>query len=225
MRAAISWSGGKDACLAWLQARDQGYEVSTFLTLCEAGGASRAHALAPALLAAQVAAAGGAWRAARSAPGTYAQVFDDALRRLRAEGHAHLIFGDIDLQAHRDWLEPACERAGLAAVFPLWGRARAEVARSAIERGIRARIVCVDAHRLDAAFCGLDYTPELIGRLPAGVCPCGEDGEFHTFVIDAPGFSHPLPVRNGAQRRVASAPPLAPTELVFQTLLLEGERP
>ena len=222
MRAAISWSGGKDACLAWLLAKDEGFEESTFLTLCDADGASKSHALAPALLAAQVAAAGGAWREARTAPGSYAQVFDEALRRLRAESHTHMIFGDIDLQAHRDWLEPACARAGLAAVFPLWGRSRAEVARSVIARGIRARIVCVDTRRLGAAFCGLDYTPELLERLPAGVCPCGEDGEFHTFVLDAPGFSHPLPVRSGPQRRVASTPPLAPTELVFQTLILEG---
>jgi uncharacterized protein (TIGR00290 family) len=220
-RAGISWSGGKDSCLAWLRAREQGFEVDTFLTMCEPDGLSKSHALPPALLAAQVCAAGAVWHEARSAPGEYAQVFDAQLRRLRAEGHSHMIFGDIDLQPHRDWLEPACSRAGLVAVFPLWGEARIDVAREALARGVRARLVCVDTRWLDPSFCGLDYDHELIERLSAGVCPCGENGEFHTFVFNAPGFSHALPIRNGEQQRVVSAPPLAPTELVLQTLVLE----
>ncbi len=219
-RAAISWSGGKDSCLAWLRARERGFEVETFLTMCEPDGLSKSHALPPALLAEQVRAAGAVWRAARTPPGEYAQVFDAELRRLRAGGHSHLVFGDIDLQAHRDWLEPACERAGLVALFPLWGEAREDIVRDILARGIRARLVCVDTGRLDASFCGLDYDRELIERLPAGVCPCGEGGEFHTFVFDAPGFSHALSIRNGEQQRIASAPPLTPSALVLQTLVL-----
>ena len=129
-----------------------------------------------------------------------------------------MVFGDIDLQAHRDWLEPACARAGLAAVFPLWGGARAKLAGEIVARGIRAMLVCVDARRLDAAFCGLDYDAALLARLPAGVCPCGEEGEFHTFVWDGPGFAAPLALRRAGRRTVASRPPLAPTELVFECL-------
>jgi diphthine-ammonia ligase len=129
-----------------------------------------------------------------------------------------MIFGDIDLQAHRDWLAPACERAGLVALFPLWGASRHALARELVARGVQARVVCVDTRHLDASFCGAAYDEAFLARLPAGVCPCGEDGEFHTFVTGGPGFAAPLRVVAGPQRRVASQPPFAPTEFVFQTL-------
>ena len=219
-RAAISWSAGKDSCLAWLLAREQGLDVRTFLTMCEPDGASKSHALDPALIEAQVRSIGGTWRAARVPPGEYARVFDAELARLAADGHTHMVFGDIDLAAHRDWLEPACVRAGLTAVFPLWGMARAEVAQLILARGIRARIVCVDTRWLDASFCGRDYDAALLAQLPPGVCPCGEGGEFHTFVFDAPGFDHALPLVNGAQRIVQAQPPMPPVELVMQSLEL-----
>ena len=172
------------------------------------------------LIAAQVAALGGTWQPAEAGPGEYGEVFAAQLAQLRASGHTHMVFGDIDLQAHRDWLEPACERAGLQAVFPLWGMARTAVAREIIERGIRARIVCVDTRWLDESHCGVDYDEAYLACLPAGVCPCGEDGEFHTFVWGGPGFSSSLVLSPGVQRRVASQPPLIRTELVFQAPML-----
>ena len=218
MRAAISWSAGKDSCLAWLLAQQQGLDVRSFLTMCEPDGASKSHALHPSLIEAQVASIGGAWRAARVPPGAYARVFDEELARLAAEGHTHMVFGDIDLAAHRDWLEPACARAGLVAVFPLWGMARVDVAHQIIGRGIRARLVCVDLRWLDASFCGRDYDSALLEQLPAGVCPCGEGGEFHTFVYDAPGFARSLSLVNGPQRIVRAQPPMPAVELVMQAL-------
>jgi uncharacterized protein (TIGR00290 family) len=214
--AAISWSAGKDSCLALCRAREAGLTVRSFLTMLDCDGTSKSHALPADLVAAQVAALGGTWLPVVAAPGDYGRAFAGALQRLKASGHRQLVFGDIDLQAHRDWLEPACERAGLQAVFPLWGEPRAALADEIIRRGIRARLVCVDTARLDAAFCGAEYDAALRARLLAGVCPCGEDGEFHTFVWDGPGFAAPLAIAPGTPRRVPSAPPLAPTELVFQ---------
>ena len=219
-RAAISWSAGKDSCLAWLLAREQGLDVRTVLTMCEPDGTSKSHALAPVLIDAQVRAVGAVWRAAPVPPGAYARVFDDELARLADTGHTHLVFGDIDLAAHRDWLEPACARTGLTAVFPLWGMARADVAQLILARGIRARLVCVDLRWLDASFCGRDFDAALLAQLPDGVCPCGEGGEFHTFVFDAPGFAHALRVVNGAQRVVHAQPPMPPVALVMQALEL-----
>jgi uncharacterized protein (TIGR00290 family) len=219
-RAAISWSAGKDSCLAWLLAREQGLHVQTFLTMCEPDGTSKSHALTPELIAAQVRAIGGTWRQACVPDGEYARVFDAELARLVATGHTHLVFGDIDLAAHRDWLEPACARAGLVAVFPLWGLARADVARLILAHGIRGRLVCVDTRWLDASFCGRDYDAALLAQLPAGVCPCGEGGEFHTFVFDAPGFDPALSLVNGEQRVVQARPPMPPVELVMQSLSL-----
>jgi uncharacterized protein (TIGR00290 family) len=194
--------------------------VRTFLTMLDPDGLSKSHALPRELIAAQVAALGGAWLPAVAARSEYGKVLAAQLDQLRTSGHTHLVFGDIDLQAHRDWLEPACERAGLQAVFPLWGMPRTTVAREIIGRGIRARIVCVDTRWLDESHCGVDYDEAYLARLPAGVCPCGEDGEFHTFVWGGPGFSSPLALSPGVQRRVASQPPLIRTELVFQAPML-----
>lgn len=219
-RCAISWSAGKDSWLALTRAREQGWRVDTFVTMCDADGSSKSHALAPEVVDAQVRALGGTPVSVRVAPGEYAARLDAALRALAASGHTHMVFGDIDLQAHRDWLAPACERAGLVPLFPLWGEPRAALARELVARGVRARVVCVDTRWLDASFCGVDYDDAFLSRLPAGVCPVGEDGEFHTIVLDAPGFAAPLRVRAGPRRRVASQPPFTPTEFVFETLWL-----
>lgn len=219
-RCAISWSAGKDSWLALMRAREQGWRVDTFVTMCDEDGASKSHALAPAVVDTQVRALGGTPVGVRVPPGDYAARFDAALRALVETGHTHMIFGDIDLQAHRDWLAPACARAGLVALFPLWGEPRAALARELVRRGVRARVVCVDTRWLDASFCGADYDDAFLGRLPHGVCPVGEDGEFHTLVTGGPGFAAPLRVAAGPQRRVASRPPFAPTEFVFETIAL-----
>jgi len=219
-RCAISWSAGKDSWLALARAREAGWHVDTFVTMCDADGTSKSHALPPDVVAAQVRALGGTPVSVRVGPGEYAARFDAALRALADTGHTHMVFGDIDLQAHRDWLAPACERAALVPLFPLWGESRAALARELVTRGVRARVVCVDTRWLDASFCGVDYDATFLARLPAGVCPVGEDGEFHTLVIDGPGFDAPLRVLAGPQRRVASQPPFTPTQFVFETLAL-----
>jgi uncharacterized protein (TIGR00290 family) len=218
VRCAISWSAGKDSWLALLRAREQGLAVATFVTMCDEDGTSKSHALPPDLIEAQVRALGGAPVSVRVPAGEYAARFDACLRDLVACGHTHMVFGDIDLQAHRDWLEPACERAGLVALFPLWGESRSALARELVARGVQARVVCVDTRHLDTSFCGADYDAAFLARLPAAVCPCGEDGEFHTFVTGGPGFAAPLQTIDGPQRRVASQPPFKPTEFVFQSL-------
>jgi diphthamide synthase (EF-2-diphthine--ammonia ligase) len=222
-RAALSWSGGKDGCLAWLRAREAGLPVATFFTMCEADGASLSHALPRGWLARQVAACGVAWRAVDvpRAPGAYAAAFDATLAALRADGHTHAVFGDIDLAAHRDWIAPRAEAAGLVPVFPLWGGARAALAAEVVARGIRARIVAVDLGRAPASLCGADYGEALAAGLPAGVCPCGEDGEFHTAVTFAPGMAAPVPLPDRGVVVEPSAPPLAPTRIA-RLVLADG---
>lgn len=219
-RMAISWSGGKDGCLALLRVREAGMDVITFLTMCEPDGTSKSHALAPDLMAAQVARLGGQWLPVPVPAGEYASRFDRALTSLKQDGHDQIVFGDIDLRAHRDWLEPACARAGLIAVFPLWGERRAGLAEEVLRRGIQALVVGVDTARLPATFCGASYDRAFLDKLPPDVCPCGEDGEFHTFVFDAPGMDTPVSFDRGPTRIVASAPPLRPSRLAFETLRL-----
>ena len=215
-RAAVSWSGGKDACLALLVAAESGLPIDTLLTTADESGASRSHALPRALIEAQAAAIGVALRFVVIAGARYAAGFAEALVALRDDGHTHLVYGDIDLAAHRDWLEPITRDAGLEPVFPLWGRARPAIADEIVARGIRASLVCVDESRLDASFCGADYDDALLRRLPEGVCPCGEDGEFHTFGREAPCFARPLVLAGGTPTRIASRPPLAPTWFTLQ---------
>lgn len=219
-RAAISWSAGKDSMLALVLARSTGLRIDSYMTMCELDGTSKSHALPPALVQAQVDALGGRWWAVRVDGAGYAAAFGDTLRALRKAGHTHMVFGDIDLQAHRDWIEPRCLAAGLQPVFPLWGRSRAELAAEVIRRGIRARLVCVDTRWLDSSYAGAAYDDALLARLPAGVCPCGEGGEFHTFVWDGPGFSAPLTLQPGTPREVVSRPPLAPTTFWLCTPVL-----
>jgi uncharacterized protein (TIGR00290 family) len=223
--AAISWSAGKDCTLALLRAREAGFNVRTFVTMCEEDGMSKAHSLPPEVIEAQVQRFGGDWLGVRVPPGRYAEVFAATLANLAARGHTHVVFGDIDLQAHRDWLEPACVRAGLGAVFPLWRESRQALAAEIIGRGIRAYVVGVDTRRLDESYCGLDYDKSFLLGLPEGVCPCGEDGEFHTFVYDSPGMTSPVAIARGARRLVASTPPMNPTMLAFQELRIVKERP
>lgn len=192
-------------------------QVSTFVTMCESDGISKSHALPSPVIAAQVSALGGEWHQVRVEPGQYVRQFAATLEELRVSAHTHMVFGDIDLVAHRDFLEPACKAAGLEAVFPLWNEARHAVAHEVIARGIRARLVSVDTRWLDVSFAGAAYDHALLARLPSCVCPCGEGGEFHSFVWDAPGFSAPLAVEFSAPRAVASMPPLSKTTLILTT--------
>jgi uncharacterized protein (TIGR00290 family) len=122
----------------------------------------------------------------------YESVFTDQLHRFAAEGITHGLFGDIDLQAHRDWEEKVCDAAGIAAVLPLWKEPRQALVDELLSLGYRARVVCVDARFLDAGFCGREFNASFIADLPAGVDACGENGEFHTFVFDGPLFSCPV---------------------------------
>lgn len=126
---AISWSGGKDSMLASVCMRNAGASVPLLVTMFDDAGAGKSRALPIGLLQAQTRALGAELLAVSAAPQRYAEAFHAALLGVAQRGIEHVVFGDIDLQAHRDWLEPACARAGINAVFPPWGRARARVAR------------------------------------------------------------------------------------------------
>jgi uncharacterized protein (TIGR00290 family) len=193
MTALCSFSGGKDSCLALWRAQQQGIDVRTLLVMFEESGArSRSHALPTALIERQARALqlvlvtrSATWR-------SYESVFVDALRELRAQGHDIAVFGDIDLQAHRDWEERVCATAGITPVLPLWQQDRSALAREVLTAGFRAVVVCVDSRYLGDEYCGRQYDASFIASLPSGVDACGENGEFHTFVYDGPNFAAPV---------------------------------
>lgn len=195
-RAAISWSGGKDCCSALHRVVDR-YDVVAALTMFdEAGERSRSHGLTPELVEAQVARLGLRHVSARCTWQTYGDAFAGALAALRATGITHVIFGDIMFDDHRDWTERMCEAAGLTAVQPIWGEPTDKILREFLSSGSEAIIVTARAEFMSHAWLGRTLTPAIIeelGRL--GVDPCGERGEYHTFVTRSPLFSSPLAVR------------------------------
>jgi diphthamide synthase (EF-2-diphthine--ammonia ligase) len=110
-----------------------------------------------------------------------------------------VVFGDLfltDVRAYRERLV-AAHAPALAAAFPLWGTDTAALARRFVADGFRAILVCVDPRQVDAALCGREYDARFLADLPPGADPCGENGEFHTFVYDGPGFETPVPVARG----------------------------
>jgi uncharacterized protein (TIGR00290 family) len=113
-------------------------------------------------------------------------------------GIRHVAFGDLFLEDVRAWREAQLAREGWAGVFPLWLEPTAELARAFVCHGHRAVICCVDTAQLDGDFCGRDFDAALVAELPAGVDPCGENGEFHTLCHAGPLFERPLGLRRGA---------------------------
>lgn len=192
-RAFFSWSGGKDSMLALHRALDAGVRVEALLAMFdESGQRSRSHALPPALMQAQAEALGIPLVMRSAGWSGYEAVFTAQLRDFAAQGLTHGVFGDIDLQPHRDWEEKVCSAAGLRALLPLWQQPRRTLVDELLALGYRARVVCVDAHFLDAGFCGREFDAAFIADLPEGVDACGENGEFHTFVFDGPRFAQPV---------------------------------
>lgn len=195
-RAAVSWSGGKDCCLALHRARTAGLDVRYALAMFdETGERTRSHAIPPDLMRAQVQALGLKLVAPAASWADYERVFVTALQDLRAAGVTDVVFGDIDLAPHREWEEKVCAAAGVAPHLPLWHEPRPALAEGVLRLGYGAVVVCTDDRWLGARFCGRSYDQAFLDDLPAGVDACGENGEFHTFVTDGPSFTRPVHVR------------------------------
>jgi uncharacterized protein (TIGR00290 family) len=195
-RAVCSSSGGKDSLLALWHAIRQGIQPATILTMFdETGERSRSHGVSRELMQRQAEALGLELVAPSASWADYERVFVATLRDLHASGHREAIFGDIDLQPHRDWEEQVCAQAGLTPILPLWHRNRRELAEESLALGFRSIVVCTDSRYLGDEFCGRPFDARFLADLPANVDACGENGEFHTFVCDGPLFAHPVNVR------------------------------
>lgn len=201
----LSWSGGKDAAWALqaLRQRDD-LDVVALVTTITAGYERIAmQGIRVAVLQAQAKAAGlpvlEARMPQRASNDSYEQAFADALQRARTRwpGLAHIAFGDLFLADIRAYREALCARLGWTPLFPLFGSDTAALARQMRAGGLRATVCCVDTQQLDAAFCGRDFDAALWADLPAGVDPCGENGEFHTCVQAGPMFARPLALVRG----------------------------
>lgn len=186
-----SWSGGKDSCFALMQAIKEGYSPKTLLNvLNEEGKISRSHGIPAAILQMQAAAAELPIHLISSSWQDYEKHFTSALTGLRSQYDlSHAVFGDIDLQEHRDWEEKVCRNAGLTAILPLWKQDRKELVMQMINAGIEAIIVSCN-ETMGERFIGRPITAALVHELEAmNIDPCGENGEYHTLVLDCPLFT------------------------------------
>jgi uncharacterized protein (TIGR00290 family) len=202
-KAYVSWSSGKDSAYALWLARTTGLaEIAGVLTtLSEAYGRVAMHGVRDSLLERQIAALGlPALRVMLPTPcpnEIYEQRFARACEELKAQGVRHIVFGDLFLEDIRAYRERHLDALGMHAIFPLWRRETTGLAHEMIASGLVAHLVCIDPRRLSAAFAGRRFDRELLQDLPAGVDPCGENGEFHTVVSAGPMFSAPIQVRRG----------------------------
>jgi uncharacterized protein (TIGR00290 family) len=197
-QAAVSWSGGKDSCLALMRLARQ-LDVRWAITMFdEAGARSRSHGLRPEVVAAQVRRLGLEPVARSCTWPTYEAAFADALREVAAAGCEVVVFGDIFEDSHRAWTDRLATAAGLRAMQPLWGEDTGAVVADFLTRGGDARLVTVRDAYLDASWLGRRLSRATIDEMTAlGVDPCGERGEYHTAVVDCPLFSSPLTVSLG----------------------------
>lgn len=189
--SVCSWSGGKDSCFALMQAINQGYTPKVLLNvLNEEGKISRSHGIPAHILQAQAKAAALPVLLISSSWEEYETKFTAALSKLKEEYLlTHAVFGDIDLQPHRDWEEKVCVNAGLTALLPLWQQNRKQLVLQMLEAGIETIIVSCN-EIMGEQFIGKTITAELVDELEAiGIDACGENGEYHTLVLDGPLFS------------------------------------
>jgi diphthine-ammonia ligase len=217
--AAISSSGGKDSLLALHRARAIGLDVTTMITMFDrVSELSKSHGVPRHLVESQARALGLDSVTPPSSWTDYQDVFVETLATLRNSGHTTIIFGDIDLQPHRDWEEMVCALTDLTPLLPLWGESRSALARETVDLGFEAIVVCVDSRYLTDDFAGRRYDAAFLNDLPAHVDPCGENGEFHTFVTNGPGFSRALDATVAGQRVYTSPPEFGSQRYCFAEL-------
>ena len=194
----VSWSGGKDSCLALYEVQRAGELAAGGLltTITRDYDRISMHGVRRTLLEDQAASLGMTIREILISKGAdnaeYESRMGEALDQARGAGVEAVVFGDLflaDIRAYRDRL---LARHELAGIYPLWGRDTAALIREFLGLGFKAIVVCVDPAKLDPSFAGRIIDEAFLADLPATVDPCGENGEFHTFVFDGPNFSTPV---------------------------------
>ncbi|RSK23919.1 adenine nucleotide alpha hydrolase [Hymenobacter metallilatus] len=209
----MNWSGGKDSALALYHAlRNPTLHVTELLTSVNAHyGRVSMHGVRVALLQEQARRIGLPLTRLELPEmpdmAEYEARMRATLAPLLAKGIRRAVFGDIYLEDLRRYREQQLAGIGLTAEFPLWQRPNAELLHEYLELGFRAVVVCVNEKYLDRSFCGRELDADFLRDLPPGVDSCGENGEYHSFVFDAPYFSSPIPFERGdIVRRTYAAP-------------------
>ncbi len=196
----MAWSGGKDSSLALARLRaDPAVRVCALVTAVTSGyDRISIHGVRRELLELQAAAIGLPLIVALLEAGAPNAAYEAAWARALAEGTSrfdgaiHVAYGDLFLEDVRAYREAQLRAIGYTPVYPIWGEDTALLARTFVNDGFRAVLTCVDTTQLDGKFAGREFDDALLTELPASVDPCGERGEFHTFVWDGPHMRHPV---------------------------------
>jgi uncharacterized protein (TIGR00290 family) len=202
-RVLLSWSSGKDSAWSLHVLRQRGeYEVAGLLTTFnEVADRVAMHAVRRELVERQASAAGlPLWAVPLPWPCSnerYELLMAETCAKAIAAGIEGIAFGDLFLEDVRAYRERQMRDTGLEPLFPLWGQPTGDLAKQMIASGMRAKLTCVDTQKLDASFAGREFDENLLAALPDGVDPCGEKGEFHSFVYAGPMLSVDIPVSVG----------------------------
>jgi uncharacterized protein (TIGR00290 family) len=202
-RVLVSWSTGKDsAWMLYVLRRQPDVGVEALLTTFnEAAGRAAMHGVRADLVRAQAEASGlPLWEVPLPSPCSNAEYearMSEAVERARRAHFTHVAFGDLFLEDVRRYREARLAGTGLEPLFPIWGRPTDLLAREMLAGGVRAILTCIDPRHMPRELAGRDYDERLLLDLPAGVDPCGERGEFHTFAWSGPMFRAPVSVERG----------------------------
>jgi uncharacterized protein (TIGR00290 family) len=202
-RILLSWSSGKDC--AWslhVLRQNPDYEVVGLLTTFnQAANRVAMHAVRHALVEQQAAAAGlPLWAVPLPWPCSndqYESIMAGCCTRAVADGVEGIAFGDLFLEDVRAYRERQLKGTGLEPVFPVWGIPTRALAEEMIASGLRAKLTCVDPKKLDPSFAGCEFDHKFLASIPKEVDPCGERGEFHSFVYAGPMLREPLAISKG----------------------------
>ena len=174
----------------------QGYVIDSLITVVRHDQSVSVHGVSQDLLRAQAAALGlPLIEVEVNAGHPYEQAVGDALKAQAARGIRKIAYGDLYLEDIKRWRARFHQPLGLKCIYPIWQTDTSKLAQRFITSGYKAVVVCVDTKRLGIEFAGREYDQSFLDDLPEGIDPCGENGEFHTFVYDAPEFSAPIALR------------------------------
>lgn len=202
-KVIFAWSGGKDSALALYELKQrENIEIAVLLTTTTEGyDRITMHGVRRELLLKQTDALGYPVEEVAIPQNCTSDVYERRMRRVLEKhyekGLRTAVFGDLFLEDLRAYREERMASIGMQCLFPLWGQSTTELAGRFIDLGFRAIVACVDTEALGCEFSGREYDRDFIENLPEGVDPCGENGEFHTFVYDGPIFSTSIDLHRG----------------------------
>ena len=230
-KVIFNWSGGKDSALCLYKLQEAGqHDITGLLTTVNAEyNRISMHGVRVELLDKQAASLGlpsiKILMPELPTMESYEQVMNDALLKLKKEGVNISVFGDIFLEDLRAYRENKLAQLEMKGIFPLWKKSTTELIREFIDLGFKTITTCVNEKYLDQSFVGRVIDHDFLNDLPANVDPCGEHGEFHTFVFDGPNFKQPIAFNRGEIVYRTYPAPKQPQSTTYDCVADEAEKP